>query len=152
MAEVQRGTLAVRWGLSLTATGTGIGTFTTQSAGFTVDGEVAMLKGPLGSTKSEIHFDTKESLTLEVVPTGTTRQLAKDANVLPAPGAIVTVSDTEGALGGDLEIAAGTAGNGVGSEYIFVSGSKQESNTDWVKLTFNLRRYTDGTNVAVALS
>lgn len=150
MAEVQRGTLAVRWGLSLTATGTGIGTFTTQSAGFTADSEVAMLKSPIGATKTEIYFDSKETLTLEVVPTGTTLALAKAANVLPAPGAIVTVVDSEGS--GDLEIAAGTNGNGVGSEYIFVSGSKQASNTDMVKLTFNLRRYTDGTNVAVALT
>lgn len=144
MAEIIRGTKAVRWGLSTSATATGMGTFTAQSTEFQVDSEVAQLKDNRGATVAEIYYDPKHTLTMEVVPTDSTITNAKAANILPDPGAIVTVTDAD-----DTEIAGGSAGNEV--KYIFVSGRKQSSNTDFVKLTFNLRRYGDN-NVAQVIS
>ena len=138
MAEVIRGTKAVVWALSTSATATGMGTFTTQSAGFNVDSDKTELRDNRGAVITEVYYNSKETLTMEVVPTGTTIALAKAANVIPAPGAIVTVTDAD-----DTEVAGGS-----GVEYLFVSGSKAKSNTDMVKLTFNMVRYTDGNNVA----
>jgi hypothetical protein len=137
MAETIRGTKAVVWALSTSATATGMGTFTAQSAGFSTDSDKVELRDNRGEVITEIYYNAKEMLTMEVVPTGTTIALAKAANILPAPGAIVTVTDAD-----DTEVAGGS-----GAEYLFVSGSKAKSNTDMVKLTFNMIRYV-ANNVA----
>jgi hypothetical protein len=132
MAEAISG-VGVVWGLgsSLTATGTGIGTFLPQGADFEVDSEEATVQDYKGETKVEIFFDEKNMLRLEVVPSGSTIALARSANILPSPGAVVTVVDTI-----DTEIAGSSA-----TAYLFISGSKRKSNKDVTKLNFVLKRF-----------
>src|SRR5690606_31411528 len=120
MAEVQVGTVAVVWGLATGATATGLGTFKPQSSDFEVSSEVYRLRDGDGKTVNKTFYDASHRLTLRVVPYGSTISDARAANILPAVGAIVTVSDTR-----DTEIAGTHSG-----KYHFVSGKKTSSNTN----------------------
>ncbi len=135
MAEtlVAKASVAVIWGLgsSLTATGTGVGTFIPQSADFDVEAEEVSVSDYKGETTAVVFFDQKETLKMEVIPSGTTIALSKAASILPAPGTIITVVDTD-----DTEVAGATT-----TAYMFVRGSKRRSNKDVVKLTFEMKRY-----------
>ena len=132
MAEVVTGK-AVVWGLSTGATATGMGTFLAQSADFSVDGEMVEVRNSSGEVVGQVHYNPKQSLTMEVIPTGTAIADAKSANILPLPGTVVTVTDTN-----DTEVAGTNSG-----KYIFIKGSKRKSNTDVVKLTFELMQYVN---------
>lgn len=132
MAEVVTGK-AVVWGLATGATATGMGTFLAQSADFSVEGEMVEVRNAVGQVVGQVHFNPKQTLTMEVIPTGTTIADAKAANILPIPGTVVTVSDTV-----DTEVAGTNSG-----KYIFLKGSKKKSNTDVTKLTFEMMQYID---------
>lgn len=142
MAESQVGTLAVVWGLSHGATGTGIGTFTAQSAQFATEAEQAELRGSTGQTLGKIFYNAKQTLTLEVIPTGTTLALAKAANILPAPSAIVTVTAGDD----DTEVDGTHTG-----KYVCIRASKQSSNTDMVKISMELEQFVDN-DIATLIS
>ncbi len=135
MAEtlVAKASVAVFWGLgaSLAATGSGMGTYLPQSADFDVEAEEVSVADYKGETTAVVFFDQKEMLKMEVIPSSTTIALAKAASILPAPGTIITVVDTD-----DTEVAGATT-----SAYIFVRGSKRRSNKDVCKLTFEMRRH-----------
>lgn len=137
--EIQVGTKSVVWGLTTGATGTGVGTFTTQSADFAVKSEKAVLKNERGATITEIYFDPSQTLKMEVVPTSTTLALAKAANILPVPGTIVTVTDAD-----DTELTGTNSG-----KYLFQGGSKKKSNTGMTILTFELLQYMDNDTAVV---
>lgn len=132
MAEVQTG-VAVVWGLATGATGTGMGTFIAQSADFAVEGELIEIRNIAGEVVGQVHYNPKQTLTMEVIPTGATKAAAKSANVLPLPGTVITVADTD-----DTEVSGTNAG-----KYIFLKGSKKKSNTDVTKLTFDLMQYVN---------
>jgi hypothetical protein len=125
---------AVFWGLgaSLTATGTGMGTFLPQGADFDTESEVVEVPDYKGETVAAVFFNPVDMFKLEVVPTGTTIALAKAAAVLPAPGAIITVVDTD-----DTEVAGATT-----AAYVFMRGTKRRSNKGVVTLNFELKRWT----------
>jgi hypothetical protein len=132
MAETIRG-VGVVWGLGsdFSATGTGVGTFLPQGADFEVEADEVEIPDYKGETIGEIFLNEKNTLKMEVIPKGTTLALARAANVLPSPGAVITVVDTN-----DAEIAGATT-----TAYLFIRGSKRKSVKDVVKLNFELKRY-----------
>jgi hypothetical protein len=132
MAETIRG-VGVVWGLGsdFSATGTGVGTFLPQGADFEVEADEVEIPDYKGETIGEIYLNEKNTLKMEVIPKGTTLALARAANVLPSPGAVITVVDTN-----DAEIAGATT-----TAYLFIRGSKRKSVKDVVKLNFELKRY-----------
>jgi len=118
----------VFWSLSTTVSGTGVGTGIVQSVDFGEESDEKAIKGADGATKALIFSDARQTLTVEIIPSGATEALARAASVLPAVGATVTVTDSQ-----DSEIAATT--------WIFISGSKRRSVDSESVLTFNLRKY-----------
>lgn len=143
MASVQKGTVGVAWSLVTGATATGMGTFTVQGADYSIESELKEIKGADGAVKTIIHSNARETLTLDVIPSGATIALAKAANVMPAIGADVAVTDAD-----DTELvgAAGTS-----NRWHFVSGQKRKTIDGEVRLTFNLVRYeTDLPTIAAS--
>lgn len=137
MASVQKG-VGVVWSLVTGGTGAGMGTFVNQSTDYDLSpGSEVEIKGLDGATKCLILADPKEALTLEVVPSGATLAAAKAANILPALGADITITDAD-----DTEIAGSGTGAGTGT-YIFMGGRKNKTTDGVSRLTFNLRRYSD---------
>lgn len=138
MAVVNSGA-AVFWGIgsSFTASGTGMGgtgaTLNPQSVDFDVKADIDVkIKDYKGESVARVLGDVNESLKLEVIPTADTIAHAKGASILPAPGAVVTIVDTD-----DTEVAGATT-----TAWQFIRGSKRRSNTDVVKLMFELERQT----------
>jgi hypothetical protein len=89
------------------------------------------IKDYKGETVSRIFADQKRTLKIEVIPTADTIAHAKGASLLPTPGSLVTITDT------DDTSASGTNSG----KYLFISGSSARSNTDALKLTFDLEQY-----------
>jgi hypothetical protein len=118
----------VFWSLSTTVSGTGVGTGIVQSVDFGEESDEKAIKGADGATKALIFSDPRQTLTVEIIPSGATATDAKNASILPAVGAIVTVVDTD-----DTEIA--------GTTWLFISGSKRRSVDSESVVTFNLRKY-----------
>src|SRR5688572_6624451 len=140
MAETLLG-VGVVWGLTTGATASGMGVFLPQSADFSVDSDRVEVRNGLGQVVGEVYHNQRQTMTMEVIPSSTTIALSRTANVMPAPGAVVTVTDTV-----DTELAATHAG-----KYIFIRGSKKKTNTDLTKLTFELVQYVEN-DVAVVIS
>lgn len=143
MASVQKGItgFGVVWSLGTTITATGIGTNQLQSVDYGLESDVKELKGADAATKCIIFSDTKENMTIEVIPSGATIALAKAANVIPAIGADVTIVDAD-----DAEIAGSP---GATTRWHFLSGTKRKTVDGEVRLTFVLRRYeTDLVTIA----
>lgn len=141
MAETVNGTVGVVWGLASGATGTGMGTFEPQSGTFDAESDEVEIKSKKGSTLTDIYYNFRHRYRLEVIPTGATIALARAANILPQPGAIITVTDTE-----DTEVSGTNSG-----KYILERASKAKSNTDASKLTFELKQWTEN-DVAVLVA
>lgn len=124
----------VVWGLATTISGTGVGTgMLVQSVNFGVEAENVETKNAVGDTKSITYYNHKQTLTIEVVPSAATIADARTANILPLPGALVTVADTV-----DTEVSGVHSG-----KYIFVSGSKNKSNVGVTTLTMNLMQFVE---------
>ena len=137
MAETIKGA-GVFWGIgtSFVAAGTGIGTTggtnNPQSVKFSVEAEKRIkVDNSQGETIAEAFANQMQKMTIDVIPTGTTIAIAKAQSILPEPGAVVTITDTD-----DPEAAALNSG-----KYIFISGTKNRSNGDVVKMTFELEQY-----------
>ncbi len=139
MAEVQRGTKFVAWGIATGATGSGIGTFSPQSGDFKKDAKSVETPDGAGQSINITFYDKTQTFTLTVVPTATTITLAKAANILPDPGTIVTVTDAD-----DPEVDTANAG-----KYVCMASSKKKGNTSANELTFELKQWTDA-DLAVA--
>jgi hypothetical protein len=142
MAATIRG-VGVVWGIgsSFNATATGMGTFLPQGVDFDTDSEEVEIPDYKGETVAEIFFNEKDTLKMEVIPKGTSTTLARAANILPSPGSVVTVVDTE-----DTEIAGATT-----TAYLFISGSKRKTPKGAVVLNFVLKRYV-ANNVTTAIA
>jgi hypothetical protein len=141
MAETINGAKAVVWGLSTSATGTGMGTFEAQSANFDAEADEVEVRNSKGQVVTDIFYNQRHILRMEVVPSSTTLAFAKTNSVLPQPGAIITVTDTD-----DTELTATNV-----AKYIFVRGSKAKSNTAETKLTFEMKQYVEN-DVAVTIA
>jgi hypothetical protein len=124
---------AVYWSLWTTVSGTNIGTGIVQSVDFGEEADEKVIKGADGATQAIIFSDPRQTMTIEIIPSGATETLARAASVLPNVGGSVTVADA-----GDPEIAS--------SNWIFISGSKRRSVDSESVLTFNLRKYETALN------
>jgi hypothetical protein len=131
--STQRGA-AVVWAIDTTMTGTGIGTHIGQSLDYKFGSEQKKIRGTDGVTVTRIFHDNMESITYEIVPTGSTRALAQAANVLPAIGADVTLLSAN-----DTEATGSGTGDGTGA-FIFLGGSKKHTVDGECRLTFELER------------
>ncbi len=139
MAETVLGT-GVVWGIAgTTITGTGIGSHLAQSSSLSIDSEMVEIKNGDGETVGTVHYNSKETFTMDVIPTGATLSLiaSRAANIMPAVGALITVADTDDPYH-------------TSKKFIFISGSKGRSNTDVAKLSFTMIRWT-ANDVAVAV-
>lgn len=131
--STQKGTFGVVWALATGVSATGLGTCQVQSADYGVESDLKEIKGIDGDTKCIVFSDPKETMSIEVVPSGATISAAKSASILPAPGADVTITDTD-----DSEVAGST---GTSNRWHFISGTKRKTNDGEVRLTMTLRRY-----------
>lgn len=136
MAETIKGA-AVFWGIGSTfvCVGNAIDVnakLRPQSVNQTVQADIDQtIKDYKGETVSRVFGDQKRMLRLELIPTADTIAHAKGASLLPTPGSTVTITDTD-----DTSASATNSG-----KYIFISGESARSNTDALKLTFNLEQY-----------
>jgi hypothetical protein len=142
MAETINGTLGVVWGIATGLSGTGVTTsFAAQSLQFSAESDEAEIRNGKGQTVTDIFYNQRQTITIEVIPTGTTIANARSANIIPPPGAVVTITDTE-----DAELA----GTNVG-KYICVRASKSKSNTGATSISMELKQYVEN-DVAVLIS
>lgn len=143
MAETINGTKGVVWGIATGITGTGIVASGTglepQSLQFSAEADNATIRNSRGDTITSVWYDQRQTLTIEVIPTGTTIALARGANIIPKPGAIVTITDTE-----DTELAGTHTGR-----YECVRASKSKSNTGATSISIELRQHVDNDLAAV---
>lgn len=135
--SVQKGS-GIRWSLpNFALTGTGVyATGIVHSVQYGLDGDRAQVKGADGVDVTDIFYNTKDTLTVEVVPSGATLAAAKACVVLPVRGADITVADTDDT--GSQMIGSGT-GNGTGT-YKFISGSINLRADQTATLTMVLER------------
>jgi hypothetical protein len=135
MSSVQKGVFGVKWAISAGVTGTGIGTVEPQSVEYSRKSDKKTVKGADGYTKCVIYSDQMEGMTLEVVPSGASQTLAKAANILPAIGADVTLTD--------VSDAQKPTGPGGATLWTFEDGTKRETVDGEARLTFVLVRHFD---------
>lgn len=138
MAEAQRGTVFVAWGIATTLTGSGIGTFTPQSGTFKKDSEAVETKNGIGQTVNKTFFNFKQTYSLSVTPSAATITLAKAANIIPDSGTIITVADAD-----DPEVDATNGG-----KYLVISATKSKDNSKPNDFTLELEQFKD-TDIAV---
>ena len=130
---IQRGTLAVAWSLATTAASAvagQLGTGTVQSVDFAEEADEKEIKGADGDVKAVIFSNARETCTLEIIPSGATLAAAKTANVIPAVGQTITITDAD-----DAEVASTTA------LWICTGASKRKSIDGESVITVNCRRY-----------
>lgn len=140
MAEAQRGTVAVAWGITSSITGSGLGTtMTIQSGTFKKESEAFETKNGIGQTVNKTFFNFKQTYSLAITPTADTLAHAKQYNIVPKPGNIITVADTD-----DTEVS-GTNGG----KYLVLSASKSKDNSKPNDFTVELEQFVD-TDIAVA--
>jgi hypothetical protein len=129
MAAIQQG-IAVIWAVSssiaVVATG-GEKRITGQTVGREAD--TVEHRGANGDVVGVTTFNQRETLELTLYPSGTSILLAKGENILPLPGAVLTVIDAD-----DLDIG--------GKAYYVVSSSKVKGLEDKCVMTVSLARWS----------
>lgn len=148
MSEAIVGVKSVVWGLACSPAANGMGTaLVVQSGDFSVESDKAEFRNAIGQCVAEIYYNQKQTLTLEVVPSADTIANARNSNLLPLPGSIVTVTDTGGvtqATANDYELVSTNSG-----KYIFDKGTKKKSNTGLTMLTFEMHQYVENDTAVV---
>ena len=145
MAETLRGTSPVAWGLPSGLSITGFTTILPQSFTYRRDADEATVRNSAGQTVTEIWYDKRESLSIEVVVSGATIAAAKADSILPASGDIITIGDS--ATPDDApNLTASNAG-----KYVCVSAQEVGSNTAERRVSLELRQRTD-VDIAVAIT
>lgn len=146
MAEVIKGKPVI-WGIATAVTPTGItASYYITSVDFAKESEMSEIKNATGQTVGAVFFNQSETLTIECIPTGASLAAAKASQELPIPGDVISVTDTADAT---LDIGAVGAsqiqgdGNNSSYKYLFVRGSKKKAANDMVKLTMELKRWTE---------
>lgn len=144
MAETQNGIRGVVWGIGVTGlTGSGITTFEPQSLQFAAEADELEIRNGKGQVVTDIFYNQKHTVTIEVIPSGTTIALARTSNVLPDPGTIITIVESSSE---DSELTSTNA-----AKYICVRASKSKSNTGATSITMELKQYVEN-DVAVAVA
>lgn len=142
MAETINGIVGVVWGIGVTGlTGSGISTFVPQSLQFSAEADEAEIRNGKGQVVTDIFYNQRHTITIEVIPTGATIAAARTSNVLPAPGAIITVVESSAE---DAELTGTNS-----AKYIFVRGSKSKSNTGATSISMELKQYVENDVAAV---
>lgn len=143
MAVVQKGAtgFGVIWSVDLSyGTGFGIGanaSWKTQSADLRKEaGIYSEFRDPsTGDTSLVVIGDITRSITIEVIPSGNTIAYAKEnANILPDPGTLCTLTDNFETSGTDID-------NGSGTTWVCRSASKRYTNNGELRITMELTRY-----------
>jgi hypothetical protein len=106
-----------------------------QTTSFTKDGDEAEIRDAEGEVQTFVCYNKRQTLDIEVIPTGGTVAAAKGNNLCPAKGSLVTVTDLSS--GGHSELA---------DTWICINASQSGSNTSEVRISMSLRQYA----VAVA--
>lgn len=150
MAETQRGAKAVIWGIytgvtySAITTAQGAGaSFELQSTTFAKEADRKEVRNKIGDTVTEIFHNYRNVFSIEVIPTGDTKAHALAGEILPAPGDIITITETTQV---DPEQAATNSG-----KYVCDRATKSHTNSDEHKMTFEMHQYV-ANDTAVAVS
>jgi hypothetical protein len=129
MASVQKGTFGVVWSLGTTVAGTGIGTTNqVDSIEYGKEAKTKEITSIDGLTKCLIVHDQTQNITIEVIPSANTLADAKSCNIVPAPGADVTITDT---LDTDTNAKV----------FICMSASKRKTVDGETRITMNLKKW-----------
>lgn len=137
MAEAQRG-VAVFWGIGSSFVMSGTGVVTTgavlnpQSIDHGVDSQKAEVGNYRGETVAKVYYNEVETMSVRVIPTADTIAHVKGASVMPHPGAVITVVDTD-----DTAAAGSAAAN---NQWLFESGKKTRNNTQPLEMQWELYR------------
>ena len=128
---------AVVWGnnIGVAYTGMTASDNLNQSASYTREADEQEIRDANGDVVNLTIYNERSTLELEVIPIGTTLELAKSANVSPAYGDQVVVTDTSS--GGHSQVAGYKSGN-----YICVGATQTSTNTGEVRISMSLRAYT----------
>lgn len=151
MVESQVGVKAVVWGIytgiSYSAI-SGITSFSAtatleiQSTTFSNEADKKEVRNSKGQVVTEIFHNFRRTFSIEVIPTGASKALALAADILPNAGDVITI--TEVGTYPDAEQAATNGG-----KYVCDRASKQHSNTDEHKMTFEMHQYTENDTAVV---
>src|SRR4051812_126973 len=94
--------VAVFWGIgaSFAAAGTGLGgtgaALLYQSVDFDVEAaKTVEIENYQGETVGKVFANQKQNLKIDVIPSADTIAHAKSCSILPQPGAVVTITDTD---------------------------------------------------------
>jgi hypothetical protein len=144
MAETINGTVGVVWGIGVTGlTGSGISTFAPQSLQFSAESDEAETRNGKGQVVTDVFYNQRHTVTIEVIPTGSTIAAARTNNVIPAPGTIITIVESSAE---DAELTGTNS-----AKYICVRASKSKSNTGATSISMELKQYVEN-DVAVAVA
>lgn len=141
MAVTQTG-VAVIWGISstLAAAGAGLGgagsgeALRFQSADFDVEaGKIVEIENSQGETIGKIFANQKQNLKIDVIPTADTIAHVKAANIIPKPGTLVTITDTD-----DTEVSGTNSG-----KYLCIKASKKKSKDAPLMISMELEQFVD---------
>ncbi len=130
MADVQTG-LGIVYGIQGTITMTGVASFTLESAKATHNFEVDDMKDGTNFTFSTVAVDPSIELEVQWTPSGATRAAAHATTVFLDPLTKVTL--------------AGFTATQFNGDYQYRSGGSIDLSKKEGKMSFKLKRWTDGT-------
>lgn len=119
------------WGISTTGaaySGSGTLRFQTQSFARAADSEET--RDNDGEVINVTTYNQQQEIQLSVVPSGSTLAAAKTSNVVPVPGEVITVSDTDTSFGG-----------GSTKTYMVVSATMSKGNTTKATIEITAKRW-----------
>lgn len=123
----------------ITMSGTGIGTFTPQSASHSKQASVEEVKSAAGETVQRAFYDFSEDATLEYMVSGSTIADAKTQATIPAPGTIVSITAC-------ASMPSIIATNWVVEPGVSIGGS----NTDFKRVSLPLKKHAGITAASTA--
>ena len=126
-------------GVAYTTGGIGTADNLPQSSSFTKDGDEAEIRDAEGEVQTFVCYNKRQTLDIEVIPTGGTVAAAKGNNLCPAKGSLVTVTDLSS--GGHSELV---------DTWICINASQSGSNTSEVRISMSLRQYAAAVATATA--
>jgi hypothetical protein len=123
---------AVVWGnnIGVAYTGHAATANMPQTATFTQDGDEQEIRDATGEVQTFVYYNNRETLDIEVIPVGTSLANAKTANISPAKGDLVTITDPDSA---HTELPS--------TYWICISSTQTNSNTAEVRISMSLRKY-----------
>lgn len=123
---------AVVWGnnIGVAYTGHAATANMPQTATFTQDGDEQEIRDYQGEVQTFVYYNNRETLDIEVIPVGDSLANAKAANISPAKGELVTITDPDSE---HTELPS--------LYWICISSTQTNSNTSEVRISMSLRKY-----------